>query len=172
MNRLSGLALSSILALSLPFAAQAQDAGATPENETSAEDANADAGDTETGAFTYDDLNAALQGMADADLEAVTADTEIEIVPLSSLDDETAAQNADEYTTGVTDETGDMSDIRAAIEANTHISAALEAQGYTAEDVAALWVQGDGALTIFVDDTESDAQSDSEAPAEGAAAPQ
>jgi hypothetical protein len=65
-----------------------------------------------------------------------------------------------------------MSDIRAAIEANSHISAALEAQGYTAEDVAALWVQGDGALTIFVDDTESDAQSDAEAPAEGAAAPQ
>lgn len=168
MNKLSGLALSSILALSVPFAAQAQDAGVTPEDETSVENA----GDTETGAFTYDDLNAALQGMADADLEAVTADTEIEIVPLSSLDDETAAQNADEYTTGVTDETGDMSDIRAAIEANTHISAALEAQGYTAEDVAALWVQGDGALTIFVDDTESDAQSDTEAPAEDAAAPQ
>lgn len=186
MNRSSVLVLSAILTLSLPYAVAAQDAGAPPGGDAAAEAGAGNAGDEGAGAgaggdagdgaFTYDDLNAALQNMADADLSAVTADTRIDIVTMSSLD-ETAAEEADEYTTSIPSDQSDIADLRAAMETNTHITAALEAEGYTIEDVAAAWVQGDGSLTIFVDDSqastgEAEGGAETEAPAEDAAAPQ
>lgn len=164
MNKLSVLALSAALALSAPFAAQAQDAGAAPADDASTEMGGENAGaagadtngDDDGGAFTYDDLNNALQSMAESDLSAVTADTEIDIVPISSLQEE-ATETADEYTTSVPSDQADTSEMQAAIEANTHIAAALEQAGHTPDDVAAIWVQGDGSLTIFIDDSDVDA---------------
>lgn len=180
MNRLSVLALSAALALSVPLIASAQDAvdASAAMDAGNADDADAGANDDAgSGAFTYDDLNAALQSMAEADLSAVTPDTEIEIVPLSSLQEE-ATETADEYTVSVPGDQADISEMQAAIAANSHISAALEEAGHTAEDVAALWVQGDGSLTIFIDDSDVDAAgTDAEAgktepAAEGQTAPE
>lgn len=191
MNKLSALALGTALALSMPFAAFAQDAdagvtldgGVTTElggEEAGAEagadvgvdagaetdaggavDAGAQAGaGTEAGAggmatdMTYGDLDAALQGAGTADLSTVTADTEIQIVDISTLgeDGEFTAQS---YAESRADYQADIDTLQGNVEGNTDVVAAVEAAGYTTEDVIAVWMDGEAELTVFVESQQS-----------------
>lgn len=114
-------------------------------------DAMAGAG-TEMSEYSFGDLDSALQGAASADLSSVTADTEIEVVTVSSLSDDgefTADAFADAHSTYE----ADIATLQGNVEGNSDVVAALEAEGYASEDVVGVWSQADGSLTVFVDDT-------------------
>lgn len=111
-------------------------------------DATVEAG---ASAYTYGDLDAALQGAGSADLSSVTADTDIEIVAISTLGDD-GEFTADAYTEAHAEHEGDISTLQANVEENADLVAALDTDGYSAQDVVAVWSQADGTLTVFVDD--------------------
>lgn len=158
MNKLSALALGAALALSAPLAISAQnldvdvDAGVgveAGEDTGIGVDASVDA-TADTGEHRYSDLMTALQGSANADLEAIGADANIEIVVISDLE---ATEEFD--TTAFADvrsafET-EISALQTNVGANGEITTALEAEGYGAEDVVAVWVEGENNVTVFVD---------------------
>jgi hypothetical protein len=179
MNKLSALALGTALTLSMPLAALAQDADAGVtldggvQTELGGEDAGADVGidagvdagvsaegasdmgvdvgaDASAGAYTYGDLDNAIHGAGTADFSAVTADTEIEIVEISSLGDD-GEFTADAFAESRADFQADIDLLQSKISGNADITAALEAEGYTDSDVVAVWTQADGSLTVFVD---------------------
>lgn len=110
--------------------------------------------DAELSAYTYGDLDQALQGAAAADLSAVNSETDIEIVTLSSLSDD-GEFTADAFAEARGDHTADIGVLQSAVEDNADIVAELDAAGYTSEDVVAVWTQADGTLTIFVDDADA-----------------
>lgn len=181
MNKLSALALGTALTLSMPLAALAQDGGAGVtldggvqtelggENAGADVDAGVDAGmpaegagdmsvdvgaDAGTSAYTYGDLDDAIHGAGTADFAAVTADTEIEIVEITSLGDD-GDFTADAFADSRADFQADIDLLQSNISDNADITAALEAEGYTESDVVAVWTQADGSLTVFVDSQSS-----------------
>lgn len=107
-----------------------------------------------TGSYTYGDLDDALQGAASADLSMVTTETEIEVVDIADLTDEGefTAQSFDESRTTYQ---GDIDTLRSNIEGNSEIVAELEAQGFSPDDVIAVWMEDETSLTIFVDGQQS-----------------
>ena len=200
MNKLSALALSTALALSMPLAALAQDAGVGVtldggvSTELGGEDAGVDvgvdagaeagveagaevSGDADadaTSSYTYGDLDAALQGAGTADLSGVTAETEIEIVEVGSLgeDGDFTAAAYGEARAGYD---ADIGVLQSNVEANADIVAAIEAAGYASDDVVGVWSQADGSLTVFVEsgkshEAEAAEQSGLDADAEAGAA--
>ncbi len=114
--------------------------------------------DASAGAYTYADLDDAIHGAGTADFSAVTADTEIEIVEISSLGED-GEFTADAFAESRADFQGDIDLLQSNISGNADITAALEAEGYTESDVVAVWTQADGALTVFVD-SQSSAEAD------------
>lgn len=129
----------------------AQDAGvgvdAGVSVETPAVDATVGAGADASLDTSYDSLTSALSGSASVDLSAVTEETQVSIVLLSSLAgeagafDEAFAANAEGNTT-----------LHSNIAGNAAISAKLEAEGYTADDVVAVKSNADGSVLVYVDD--------------------
>ncbi len=91
-------------------------------------------------------LMAALEGTADFDVSAVDASSTINVVAISEIDADQEAwtQAWAEHEADVTAKHGD-------IEANADISAALEAEGYTAEDVVAIHGEAGADVWVFVD---------------------
>lgn len=184
MNKLSALALSTALALSMPLAALAQDAGVGVtldggvSTELGGEDAGVDVGvDADAGvdagaeagveagaevsgdvdaasSYTYGDLDAALQGAGTADLSGVTAETEIEIVEVDSLGED-GDFTAAAYGEARAGYDADIGVLQSNVEANADIVAAIEAAGYASDDVVGVWSQADGSLTVFVESGES-----------------
>ena len=150
-------AISVIALLSAGSFAVAQDAGvgvdagAGVNVETPAVDATVGAGANATvdasADNSYDGLTSLLSGSASADLTAVTEESQISIVLLSSLSGEAAAfdeafsANADGNTT-----------LHGNIAGNAVITAKLEAEGYTADDVVAVKSNADGSVLVYVDD--------------------
>ena len=160
MNKLSALALGTALTLSMPLAAMAQDADAGVtldggvQTELGGEDANADVGA---------DLDDAIHGAGTADFSAVTADTEIEIVEISSLGED-GEFTADAFAESRADFEADIDLLQSNISGNADITAALEAEGYTESEVVAVWTQADDSLTVFVDSQSSaEAEADEDA---------
>lgn len=90
--------------------------------------------------------------VAAADIEAIGADAEINIVTLSELQGN-AAENASALTEAVSAQAASLADLTAAIEANADLSAALEADGYTTDQIVAVTSSGQDSLTIVVDDS-------------------
>jgi hypothetical protein len=169
MNKLSALALGTALTLSMPLAALAQDAdagvtldgGVTTElgGEDAGVEADVDAGvdaDVDAGVsdLTYGDLDTALQGAGTADLSGVTADTEIEIVDISTLGED-GEFTASAFAETQADYESDINLLRTNVDGNADLVAAVEAAGYTTADVIAVWMDGDAALTVFVETQQS-----------------
>lgn len=163
MNKFSALALGAALALSLPLAASAQDAGAAPEVDAGA-GVDANAGAT-TSDYSYADLDAALQGAANANLSSVTADTTIDIVAISTLGDE-GQFTKDAFATSRSEYADQIATLQSNVGGNADITSALEAGGYSPDDVVGVWSQADGTLTVFVDDSGSASGSDAGAGAD------
>jgi hypothetical protein len=88
--------------------------------------------------------------VASADLEAVDDSTTIRIYTLADLRGN-AAENAQALDNALADRQGAVSDLRTEIEANTTLAAALEAEGYTADDVVAVTTHTDGGIILIVD---------------------
>lgn len=110
--------------------------------------------DASAGAYTYADLDDAIHGAGTADFSAVTADTEIEIVEISSLGED-GEFTADAFAESRADFEADIDLLQSNISGNADITAALEAEGYTESEVVAVWTQADGSLTVFVDSQSS-----------------
>jgi hypothetical protein len=88
--------------------------------------------------------------IASTDLEAVDDSTTIRIYTLADLRGN-AAENAQALDNALADQQGSVSDLRTEIEANTTLAAALEAEGYTADDVVAVTTHTDGGIILIVD---------------------
>lgn len=137
------------------------DAGAGVSAETPALDAEAGAGvDASANAAAnasdmadnnYGSVVAALKSNADFDFTAVTEDTEITIVLLSSLKGE-AENNAAALDNELAANADAQADLSASISENAAIMAKLEAEGYAAEDVVTLKTKADGSVIVYVDD--------------------
>lgn len=162
MNKLSALALGTALAFSAPLAATAQglDLGVELDGDVGVElggddglgvdvgvGADAGAGVDE---LTHADVDAAIQSSASVNLDDVDATTDVEIVAISSLaanDGGDASVIAD--TRAAFD--ADISALQDEISANAELVAALDAQGYAADDVIAVRSHGTGSVVLFVD---------------------
>ncbi|WP_338720558.1 hypothetical protein [Devosia sp. XK-2] len=108
--------------------------------------ASADAADD-----TYGSVMTSIKANADLDLSAITEETDITIVTISSLkgNAETEAAALDnELTANAEAQAG----LHARISDNAAIMAELEAEGYAVEDVVSLKTKADGAVIVYVDD--------------------
>ena len=85
------------------------------------------------------------------EIGALSADATVNIVTLSELKGE-AAENASALDSFIADAGTDVEATRSAIKANSDLTAALEAQNYTPDDVVAVMVNGDSEATLIVDD--------------------
>lgn len=172
-NRLSTFALAAGLATALAGPAFAQAVPAVPdagvEVGTPAGEAGpavgADAGVSTQELVTADDLAANLSTWAgaSADVAAITEGTTINIVVLSSLEGgatSTALSDARTANAAL------LTELHAAVTANATLLARLEAEGYTASDVIAVQAQGDGSVTVYVDDSEDAASANADVDAE------
>lgn len=134
------------------------DAGANVGVDT--DDASADAGVSANANATasadaadnsYGSVMASIKGNADLDLSAVTEDTDITIMAISSLQGnaETEAAALDNELTANADA---QAGLHARVSDNVAIMAELEAEGYAAEDVVSLKTKADGSVIVYVDD--------------------
>lgn len=156
MTALSVAALLSASSFAMAQdAAVGVDANAGVGVETPAVDATVNAG-TDASASTdamastdnsYDSLTAALSGSASVDLATVTEESQVTIVLLSSLEGETTA-----FDEAFAADAAGATTLHTNVSGNTAISAKLEAQGYTADDVVAVKSNADGSVTVYVDD--------------------
>ena len=89
--------------------------------------------------------------MAAADIEALGADAQIEVITLSEIQGN-AAENASALDEAVSAQSASLADLTAAVEANADVAAALEAEGFTSDQIVAVTSSGDGNLTLVVDD--------------------
>jgi hypothetical protein len=113
--------------------------------------ANANASNDQT---NYGSIVSSLSAssMTTADIEAIDSETEIEVVTLSEIEG-SAAENSGAIEAAIEAQSESLSDLTAAIEANAEISAALEAEGFSSDDVVAVTATAEGNLTIIVDDS-------------------
>ncbi|MEQ8598752.1 MAG: hypothetical protein RLP98_02405 [Devosia sp.] len=130
------------------------DAGVDASEDGVSVDAGVDAGAEVAGDMaddTYGSVMASVQTSADPDLSAVTEETDISIVLLSSLqgDAETESAALDEALIASADA---QAGLHARISDNAAITAELEAEGYAVEDVISLKTKADGAVIVYVDD--------------------
>lgn len=162
MNKLSALALGTALAFAAPIAVNAQDTDLGVELDGGVGvklggdtqigvDADVDVGaGLDVNSLTHNDVDTAIQSSGSVNFDDVDAATDIRIVTLSSLaanDGGDASVLADSRTAFE----ADISALQGNISANADVVAALEAGGYTAEDVVAVSTHGSGTLVLFVD---------------------
>lgn len=130
------------------------DVGANVNANTSASantDASANAsGDAEV---NYGSIISNLQGsnVTSADIEALGADAQIDVVTLSELQGN-AAENSEALGEAVSAQATMLPELTAAIDANADVQAALAAEGFTSDHIVAVTSSGEGNLTIVVDD--------------------
>lgn len=115
--------------------------------------ANADAKPNADTEMNFGSIISSLRtsNVAAADIEALGADAQIDVISISEIQGE-AAENASALEEAVSAQSASLADITAAIEANADVSAALEAEGYTTDQIVAVTSSGEGNLTIVVDD--------------------
>jgi len=142
-----------LAATALPVLAQDVDAGAGVTVETPDVDAAVDtAVDAAAGvADSLTSVTAAIAGSANVDLSAVTDESQVNVVLLSSLEGDVATEGAalDEALSANAE---GASTLQANIDGNAAIKAKLDAEGYAASDVVAVKTDADGSVTLYVDD--------------------
>ena len=138
------------------------DAGAEVEADVDAggkananANANANPGANSGGAAdtNYGQIISGLRtsSVAAADIEALGADAQIDVLTLSEIQGN-AAENASALEEAVSAQSATLAELSAAIEANADVAAALEAEGFTSEQIVAVTSSGEGNLTLVVDD--------------------
>jgi hypothetical protein len=127
-------------------------------------DVGVDAGDVGVGVNAGANVNAATNGIlnnsngalaatvassSDVDLSAVVDESNVNIVLLSSLEADVAAQ-----VSGAAEavDANSLTNLQANVDANAAIKAKLEAQGFATTDVIALQTNVDGSVVVVVDD--------------------
>lgn len=96
---------------------------------------------------SYDSLTSTLSGSAAVDLSGVTDEASVNIVLLSSLSGDAAA-----FDESMSANTEGMTTLHGTVSGNAAITAKLEAEGYSADDVVAVKSNADGSVTVYVDD--------------------
>lgn len=89
---------------------------------------------------------------ASADLSGFGADSQVSVTTLSSLQGE-GAENGQALDNAISENQAQIDEMRANITANADLMAALEAEGYNADQVVAVQTDGETGVTFFVDDT-------------------
>lgn len=88
---------------------------------------------------------------ADVDLSSVGDDAEFDIMALSGLKGE-AAGNAQALDNALADNSATVDDLQAKVDANTDLAAKIEEEGYSTEDVVAIYTKADGSYEVLIDD--------------------
>ncbi len=110
--------------------------------------------ESEGGVKTFGQLVSSLRtsDTITADLSGFDAESDVTFTALSELQGE-GAENAQAIDQILSERQEELDELRSGIEANTDLMAALEAEGYVAEDVIAVETDGDAGVTFYVDDT-------------------
>jgi len=103
-------------------------------------------------ASTYGDVISSLRTstITPENIEGLAVDTNVNVVVLSELRGN-AAENASALDQALAAQETSVDELRASLEAHAEVQAALEAEGYTTDDVVAVGLQADGSLTLIVD---------------------
>lgn len=114
-------------------------------------DVSLDAGASAEDDHSFASLTAAIGASAAVDLVAVTDESDVTIVLVSSLDGDAAVESAglDEALSAHADA---QSSLHANIDGHAVIKAKLEAEGFATSDVVAVKTKADGSVLVYVDD--------------------
>jgi len=128
------------------------------DTSTSASDnsnAAADKGNSKAAKANYGQLISALQtSEVSADVvSGLDAEADATITLLSELKGE-AAENASALDNALSKQDESMADLRTEIEANAELMSALEAEGYSVDQVVAVNSANSGEITLVVDDSQ------------------
>lgn len=123
-------------------------------NANAKSNADASAGGAGGGDVNFGSIVSSLRtsSVAAADIEALGADAQIDVITLAEIQGN-AAENASAIDEAVSAQSATIEELQAAIEANADVQAALDAEGFTADQIVAVTANGEGSLTIIVDDT-------------------
>ncbi|MCO6383934.1 MAG: hypothetical protein JXQ91_12450 [Vannielia sp.] len=94
-------------------------------------------------------LNNGTTAQAAADIEALGADVSVDTVLLSEIE---GAGNSNALDKALSTQADAMVSLHEAIEANSELTAALEAEGFEADDVVGFESEGEGEVTLVIDD--------------------
>ncbi|SIO29903.1 hypothetical protein [Vannielia litorea] len=94
-------------------------------------------------------LNNGSTAGAAAEIEALDSEVTVDTVLLSEID---GAEQAQALDTALNAQADAIASFHEAIEANSHLTAALDAQGFTADDVVGFEAEGEGNVTLVIDD--------------------
>ncbi|OWU84897.1 hypothetical protein ATO6_11330 [Oceanicola sp. 22II-s10i] len=130
--------------------ANAGSMGSEMSNSTTADASTEMSGE---GFKTYGDLVSSFRtaDTSAADLSGFDAESDVSFTTLSSLQGE-GAENGQALDNMLSERTAELDEMRGQIEANSDLMAALEAEGYEAEDVIAVQANSDTSVNIVVDD--------------------
>lgn len=117
-----------------------------------AANAAAGVGSNQAQGMNYGQVIASLRAAGDvsAEIEALDEDASLRVILLSELRGE-AAGNAQALGEALSHQKERVADFRNAIEANATLSATLEAEGYSADDVVAVTTAADGEVVLIVE---------------------
>lgn len=133
------------------------DDGASADAGTNLTAEAGNSGKAKTGAMagemTYGNLISSYRSGSDfaATVEGADEDVTVQTMTLSELKGE-AGENAEALDQAMADAGDQMDALHSAIEANSEVTAALDAEGYTADDVVAVQSGANGELQVIVDD--------------------
>ncbi len=94
-------------------------------------------------------LNNGSTAGAAAEIEALDAEITVDTVLLSEVE---GAEQAEALDNALNTQADAMVSFHDAIEANTSLTAALDAEGFTADDVVGFESEGEGNVTLVIDD--------------------
>jgi hypothetical protein len=123
----------------------AVDAGANVDANANA-NASGDAADD-----TFGSVIASLNSDIALDLSAVTEESDITVIALSSLQGNADTESA-ALDTALSAEAEAHAALHNQVEANAAIKAKLEAEGFAVEDVVSIKSKADGSVIVYVDD--------------------
>ena len=145
MNAIAKLAIAALVVAGSPFAAIAQDAGASTSTTTSTTTAT---NPMALGAITnFGSLVTSMQADTAVDFSKFTATSTVNCVKVSTLQG-----NAAELDTALTANAAKITSLKTSIEGNADLKAKLEAQACPIEDVVAVTSGADGSFTVYIDD--------------------
>ena len=104
-----------------------------------------------TGDNSYASLTAAITASASVDLAAVTDETTVKLILVSTLEGDAATEGA-ALDAAVAAQADALATLRSNATANAVINAKLTAEGYTADDVLAIKTDASGNTLVYVDD--------------------
>ena len=104
-----------------------------------------------TGDNTYKSLTDAISANESVDLSAVTDESQVKIVLVSTLEGDPAVEGEllDE---ALSAQASALTALRTDVTANLVIAGKLEAEGYTVDDVIAVRTDASGSTLVYVDD--------------------